>query len=269
MKHDLFSGRTLEEALNVAARQLGVSSHSLGYEVINKPSGLFGKWFSSSIRVRVWVIDDSFLKEAARNAVLNALCTDSVTVQEEKRLGKDGFHGIPLDSRKKTDFQSEHVPELLKEFFDHLESGFGIPKGSVHYKCSQEGVEICLNSPDLKSVFSLSEKIPHALEHLTQRLSQKYQWPFKVSFNFGDEYLSQEQRLEELAKTSSLQVLKSGQPLVLPLTSSYERRLVHKTVASLAGVESKSSGFGANRRLIISPKASRPSHQNLVEESKT
>lgn len=60
--------------------------------------------------------------------------------------------------------------------------------------------------------------------------------------------------LQNLAENTANRVIQSGHAMSLPNLSSYERRLIHSTIAEIDGVESFSEGEGFERVLIISPK---------------
>jgi len=63
----------------------------------------------------------------------------------------------------------------------------------------------------------------------------------------------QKTRLEEKAVNFSKQCLETGQAVGLERMSSYERRIIHMTLADVEGVETASEGEGEMRRVIIRP----------------
>ncbi len=65
---------------------------------------------------------------------------------------------------------------------------------------------------------------------------------------------AREKQLRSLARKTAQQVRKTGRPAELPPMPSQERRLIHLTVKEIPGVETKSKGQGANRRVVIYPK---------------
>jgi spoIIIJ-associated protein len=59
---------------------------------------------------------------------------------------------------------------------------------------------------------------------------------------------------ERFAREKALTVLATGIPEELLPMSSYERRVVHMIVSSIADVETESVGEGKDRRVVIKPK---------------
>jgi len=69
-----------------------------------------------------------------------------------------------------------------------------------------------------------------------------------------DGYRAQrEQALQALARRVAGQVLSSGRAVTLEPMPASERRIVHMTVQSIAGVRSESTGVGAQRRVVLAP----------------
>jgi len=62
---------------------------------------------------------------------------------------------------------------------------------------------------------------------------------------------TRDEDLVELARQTAEKVLDGGQPLRLRPMNSYERRLVHMTVRKLRGVDSRSEGDGAMKRVRV------------------
>jgi len=60
--------------------------------------------------------------------------------------------------------------------------------------------------------------------------------------------------IEKMAREIAHRVRTSGVPEELPAMNSFERRLVHTLVSTIADVESGSEGDYTNRRVIIRPK---------------
>ncbi len=66
----------------------------------------------------------------------------------------------------------------------------------------------------------------------------------------------QKVRLEEKARNFAQQCLDTGRPVGLERMSSFERRIVHMTLAEVEGVETGSEGEGEMRRVVIRPAGS-------------
>jgi len=68
--------------------------------------------------------------------------------------------------------------------------------------------------------------------------------------------------IEQMAKDAVDEVHAVGSPITLPRLSADERRKVHMLLAESVDVETRSFGFGDNRRLTIFPKG----YEGVLEE---
>lgn len=59
--------------------------------------------------------------------------------------------------------------------------------------------------------------------------------------------------LKRLAKENAEKVLETGSPCLLPYVGNYERYVIHNYLKDFEGIETKSVGEGAERRLEIKP----------------
>ncbi len=98
-------------------------------------------------------------------------------------------------------------------------------------------------------------EVLRALEHLLLRLYGAALMPRALRLT-GEGF--RERRDEALAAKARLvaeAVRADGQPREMKALNSYERRIVHMTLAEEPGVTTASSGEGATRRLTIAPRA--------------
>ncbi len=75
----------------------------------------------------------------------------------------------------------------------------------------------------------------------------------RVTIDSGNYREKREKTLEALAKKIASQVLRRGRSITLEPMNPYERRIIHATISSIEGVESKSVGDEPRRRVVVSP----------------
>lgn len=73
----------------------------------------------------------------------------------------------------------------------------------------------------------------------------------RIVVDIGDYRKAREQSIKEMVERIAEEVVQSGTPVTLPLTTSYERRIVHLMLTDNVKVTSESSGEGKERRLTI------------------
>ncbi|MFC1789884.1 protein jag [Patescibacteria group bacterium] len=64
--------------------------------------------------------------------------------------------------------------------------------------------------------------------------------------------------LHQLANQAALQVEETGEAVVMPVLSAYERRIIHLELVDHDKVYSSSEGEGSERRIVVYPKESEP-----------
>jgi spoIIIJ-associated protein len=77
----------------------------------------------------------------------------------------------------------------------------------------------------------------------------------RVVVNIGDWQEKQEEQLSELAQQTASRALSTGEAQRLYNLSPSQRRIIHLLLAENDKVQTESQGEGAERHLIISPKA--------------
>ena len=91
-----------------------------------------------------------------------------------------------------------------------------------------------------------------ALQYLTSRIvSRRMEAPVRVQFDVGAYRERQDDRLRELALALAERVRATGRPCSTRPMSSYHRRLVHMALQDSPDVQTRSSGEGPLKRVII------------------
>ena len=91
-----------------------------------------------------------------------------------------------------------------------------------------------------------------ALQYITSRIvSRRMEAPVRVQFDVGDYRERQDDRLRELALSLAERVRATGRPCSTRPMSSYHRRLVHMALQDSPDVQTRSSGEGPLKRVII------------------
>ena len=91
-----------------------------------------------------------------------------------------------------------------------------------------------------------------ALQYVTSRIvSRRMEAPVRIQFDVGDYRERQDDRLRELALSLAERVRATGRPCSTRPMSSYHRRLVHMALQDSPDVQTRSSGEGPLKRVII------------------
>lgn len=105
------------------------------------------------------------------------------------------------------------------------------------------------------SVTLLKENLPtlvESLNHILQLIAKKNNHP-PVFFDINNYRQEREDLIVKLAKAAAKKALATKQEVSLPPMNSYERRLVHLTLAVHPEVKTESVGTGKGRYVIVKP----------------
>lgn len=84
---------------------------------------------------------------------------------------------------------------------------------------------------------------------------------YRIVIDIGNYREKREGTLENLARRTAAQVLRTGRSRSLEPMNPYERRIIHTAVQGIEGVTSSSIGDGIGRRVVISPEGRAPRYQ--------
>lgn len=76
----------------------------------------------------------------------------------------------------------------------------------------------------------------------------------RLVVNIGDWRERREETLRQMAQQAAEKVIATGEAIILPYLSSFERRIIHLALVDHPQVTTISEGEGEERKLIIKPK---------------
>ena len=148
----------------------------------------------------------------------------------------------------------EPAVEFAKTKLEDILSFFGLNL-KVTASFNEEVVELQVPSSNMNG-FLIGQKGEnlHSLQYLISLLLKNNDFEhWRVSLDIADYKKQRAERLAEQVKQWADHVKSSGQPMELQTMNAADRRVVHRTVTELAGVESESSGEGRDRRVTLKP----------------
>ena len=97
-------------------------------------------------------------------------------------------------------------------------------------------------------------EIQHLLKLILRKKIEPSEQQFYIDLDINDYKKKKIEYLKETAKIAADEVALSKTEKVLPLMSSYERRIIHLELAERSDVISESVGEEPERRIVIRPK---------------
>jgi spoIIIJ-associated protein len=227
------AGKTVDEAIEAALAELGVSREQIEYEIIEEPSkGLFGFLGGKPARVRVTLKAEQAQAAAApqkerparAEREIRPIQADSETVEKAKKFLQQVFAAMNLDVK---------IERMTHE--DH--------------------VTLNLRGDDLGILIGKHGQTLDALQYLTSLAAHRdAEERVRIVLDVEDYRKRREETLARLALRIADQVKMRGDKVVLEPMSPHERKVIHMTLQDDPKVATFSEGEEPFRRVVVSLK---------------
>jgi spoIIIJ-associated protein len=270
------TGKTVEEAKELALDQLGVDANEAEFELLDEPkSGLFGRTRGTArVRARVVPLTPPAKTERRRRGkkpsdrtdapaatAAAAPATESSTPAKQESGASGGRRrangsGAPRAAASDTPRESMDTAEqmtVLEEFLTELASSFGL---TATASSTIEDNELTVNpsgeqlgllvGPRLATLDSIQEIARNALQR--QAAGREYA---KVIVDVENIRSRRRESLTAFVTDAGRQVVEDDVDVVFEVMSSVDRKQVHDVAAELDGVVSASEGEDPRRRVVL------------------
>lgn len=278
-----FTGSTVEEAIQKGLKELRLSRLQARIKVVSREKKGFLGLFKKPAVVEVARLEDfsqtaelkSVMVEAEKlDSARQKKSSESLSLSLEESLSASSSESLSeslSDSLVQAasesfveEFQSESVSSDEKSYPNISEAAEAIGnyiqtiiyemdiEANVLLDYSRRVINLQIETSEPGRVIGYHGKVLKSLQLLAQNfLHDRYSKHFSVSLNVNDYMEHRTETLIEFAKKISNRVLETGQDYVMdPMTNS-ERKIVHKTIAQVSGVESYSEGSDPNRYIVV------------------
>jgi spoIIIJ-associated protein len=266
------TGKTLADATEAAAKQLGAKADDLKVTVLEEHKGLFGK---ATVRIRAEMSGASApvaeapaapepMKEAPAKEAKPArtprapkaaqpkteAAPEPAAFAEMQEAPPEAPSGRDAGVAEATEEDSQRMLELVKEVLQagDLEVTAKMTGTSGRY------VNVELDGKDVAHLVGKHGEVLNALQYVINIMSnQKYGNGIRATLDGNNYRHRREEALTKLATRIADQVRERGEEAVLDALPAFERRIVHKALAEYPGVSTYSEGEEPNRRVVIGP----------------
>lgn len=263
----IFEGKDLAEALAEASTRLSIAEPDLDYEIIEQGRrGLFGLG-AKSVQIRVMPPIDAETRAAGHGELAGQLSQgrgrrrrsgrgNDPAARRPARAAGGESSDEPVGERPRR--EREPAPEAPQESVDQVQASIekmvgllGLDLG-VRAKGVAGGTEVELDGPDRELLTGGDAETIDAWQFLLNRMSRRA-WPEagRIHIYCNGHRQTRDEDLLALARETVERVLQDGRAKRLRPMNSYERRLVHMTVRKMRGVDSRSEGEGALKRVRV------------------
>lgn len=238
-----FEGKTVEDAIKKAETQLGMSREHFTVDVINEDT-------------------KGFLGIGAKDAVIEVIyeevsechcgCHEHEHEHEHHHNHEeDENHEHHEDNHVSAD--EEHI-KILKNFLDEFLRLFEV-KASYKIEESDEMISVLIDgetSDDTSKLIGKKGSVLDSMNTIAQIQLNKSLTEFKrLYIDIGDYRKKRQEKVRELAIQGCERARKYGTKVSLEYMTSYDRRIVHETLAGIEGVKTFSEGNEPHRRVCI------------------
>lgn len=227
-----FEAKTIEDAIIKAETELGMSRNAFTVDVINEDS-------------------KGFLGIGAKDAVIEvtyeevAECHCGCEEHEHNHEHEHHDHGNGSDA--------EHII-ILKNFLDEFFRLFEV-KASYKIDESDDMIKVLIDgdsSDDTSKLIGKKGAVLDSMNTIAQIQLNKSLAEFKrLYIDVGDYRKKRQEKVRELAIQGCERARKYGTKVSLEYMTSYDRRIVHETLAGIEGVKTFSEGNEPHRRVCI------------------
>ncbi|MFH1783586.1 MAG: RNA-binding cell elongation regulator Jag/EloR [bacterium] len=229
MKELEIEGKTVEEAIAIALKKLGVKKEEVNIEVVNEgKQGLFGLMGSSPAHIRV-----KLKKEA-----------------EEPGGEVAGEPAIEISGE-----EQGQVKTVLAKLLGLMDI-----KGDIETSYSQERIVADIKSPDGAILIGKKGQTLESLQFLTslivnrERAKRNDDQRLRVVIDTEGYRKRRAIALEHMAEQAAQEVKTTGKRQLMEPMSAQDRRIVHLSIGDDPELEVQSEGEGSDRRIVVRKK---------------
>lgn len=220
MKDQVFSGRDVEEALAAASQALGVPREGLHYVVLDA-GATSGRGLTAQ-PARVAVLMDRTAPPPPAPAAAGPSAE------------KDPRAGVRAVVRAIAEAAGVEVAAEIEEAPDTL--------------------TVRIEGKDVAFFLDDDADVLEGLDHLLQRMYQRALEPRRLVVTCEGHRVERDEGLRQTAQELAEAVRRDGVPRTTRALNSYERRVVHVTLAAEPGIRTYSVGEEGNRRVTVAPR---------------
>ena len=234
-----FEAKTIEDAIIKAETELGMSRDAFTVDVINEDS-------------------KGFLGIGAKDAVIEVTYEEVAECHcgcEDHEHGHEHHHNHEEheDHDHVNGDDAEHII-ILKNFLDEF---FRLFEVNASYKIdeSDDMIKVLIDgdsSDDTSKLIGKKGAVLDSMNTIAQIQLNKSLAEFKrLYIDVGDYRKKRQEKVRELAIQGCERARKYGTKVSLEYMTSYDRRIVHETLAGIEGVKTFSEGNEPHRRVCI------------------
>ena len=240
------SGKTEDEALTAALKELGLERDDVSVEIVERAkSGFLGIGASPAvIRVEYEVPDEPEMKAETKPEPVR----EAKAPKAEKAPKAAEAPAEPAAPR-----YTEGVKAETESFLRGLLERMGVKAEITISDRDNGGLLVELSGPGMGAVIGRRGETLDAIQHLTNyAVNRGSEKRCHISVDAESYRAKREESLVRLAEKMAAKVVKYKRSMALEPMNSYERHVIHTALQNFEGVSTSSTGTEPNRRVVVS-----------------
>ena len=273
MREIIKQASTVDEAIELALKELGLTREQVTCEVLEYPEKRF--FFKKPAKVKVSETEEEFsvkdlfeepkpkaekpVKQEQKKAEKPAKAPKTEkTAKEAKPVKAEKAEEVKETAAEETALEEisvENASAKVKYSMEFIKSVIGqFYTGEYTFKIykTQTGFIIKIAGEDAGCLIGRKGETMEALSYLTSLAANRFEdSDEKISVDIADYRQKREKDLQQMAKKVAAKVIKTGRYYSFEPMNPYERRIIHATIGTVEGVRSESKGEGSQRRVVV------------------
>lgn len=200
----------------------------------------------------------TILEETGHTEVLQALAQEDQSVTPEPK--SDQTASLESESEDSTtkkvtsDDLDQMIAQAAEEVTDYVKKVIYEMdvEATVETHYHRRQINLQIETPEAGRVIGYHGKVLKSLQLLAQNiLHDRYSRKFSVVLNVHDYMEHRTEALIDLSHRAANRVMETGKDYIMDPMSNSERKIVHKTITGIKGVDSYSEGNDPNRYVVV------------------
>ena len=276
MRRIVMTGKTVDEAVEAACTQLGVSRDDLNvtYQVLEMPVRKLFKSVPARVEVTVGEEETPAAPETApvqevAPAVEEAAPAPApveeapapqpepaAPVQEEAAAPEQApaEEAAEADEETEVPLDIENDPRLSAAvaYLTEVFAAMGVTQVAFAAVQKGEATILKVEGENVGALIGRRGETMESLSYLASLVANRQKGDYlKLGLDVAGYRGKRESDLEALARRIGAKVAKTGRPFAMEPMNPYERRLIHSAIGKMEGLRSESRGEGSDRRVVI------------------
>ncbi|WCK54522.1 protein jag [Aneurinibacillus sp. Ricciae_BoGa-3] len=244
------TGKTVEDAIARALRQLGASREQVTFRVLEEPSkGFFGLIGVREAKVEVTIVEHEQPKQKQPVGIPVVKAEVQETKQEEKQpaaaMQSDAAEAVSSDFTKKDAF--EEGRKFLEEILQTMELDARVEE------VTKDGTRVLtIAGEGMGLIIGRHGQTLDSLQYLVNIVANRYSDKrIHIVVDAENYRAKRRESLQQMAERLARQVSQSRRSVRLEPMSATERKIIHSYLQGRGGIETHSEGTEPNRYVVI------------------